>query len=381
MVVRSGKLHPIPAGFLIMAPSRLGPLWKTPILSLTGKLRAACEYFIHPKIGKEDESLKEFVCRRFGKQLFDRLVQPLVGGIYTADPNRLSVAATMPRFLKMEREHGSLVKAMLLSQKKQRAAGKPKEQTSGARYGQFASLLGGMNTLVEALAERIPAGSIRLNSPVSQIEQQPQGRWAIQTTGPMEKPFLVDGVVVAAPAYRTAQMLSSVDQALTDQFSQIEYASCAIISLVYRREQISNALSSFGFVVPLVEQRGILSCSFSSIKYAGRAPDDAVLLRAYVGGAVQSELLRGSDSQLLEIAKSELADLLGITGQPELESLTRQTDAMPQYHVGHLDRVAAIEKRLEEYPSMAIAGSSLHGVGVPACIASGERAAEQVVRC
>jgi oxygen-dependent protoporphyrinogen oxidase len=380
MVVRAGRLQPIPSGFLIMAPSRLGPLLTTPILGPLGKLRAAGEYFVRQKTDNTDESLQSFVSRRFGKQLFDRLVQPLVGGIYTADPARLSVAATMPRFLEMERAHGSLIKAMLAHQKKQRIKGKPNEQSSGARYGQFATLRGGMTTLVDSLSNRLPTGSIQLNSPVIRIAHDAERGWMIQTGGAQPNQREVDGIIIAAPAYHAAHMLADVDQGLAERLAEIEYASCAIISLAYRRDQIKNKLNSFGFVVPVIEKRRILSCSFSSIKYEARAPADTVLLRTYVGGAVQSDLLKNSDEQLLRIAKSELAQLLDISGQPIMESLTRQTRAMPQYHVGHLDRVAVIEGRLEKLPALAISGSSLYGVGVPACIASGEMAAERIVR-
>ncbi len=185
-------------------------------------------------------------------------------------------------------------------------------------------------------------------------------------------------MIVAAPARHAAGVLTHVDTQMSDRLKEIEYSSCAVISLAYHRRQIETPLNSFGFVVPLIENRSILSCSFSSLKYEGRAPEGTVLLRTYIGGACQSDLLQHSEARLLEIAKSELAELLNIRGNPILQNLTWQTNAMPQYHVGHLERVASIEKRLQEFPNLALAGSSLHGVGVPACIASGEKAAERI---
>ncbi len=374
MVVRRGKLEPIPAGFLVMAPSRIWPLMTTRILSVAGKLRAGREYFIPKRESIEDESLQSFICRRFGRQMFERLVQPLVGGIYTADPQRLSVAATMPRFLKMEREHGSLIRAMMRQRR-----GKPVDQTSGARYGQFATLRGGMSTLIDALAARLPTKSIELNSPVCGILPNRRGGWSIRATGRESSSFDVDAVVVAAPARPAASMLASVDASLAEELNAIEYASCAVVSLAYRRDQIRHPLNAFGFVVPLIENRRILSCSFSSLKYAGRAPEGTVLLRAFIGGACQGELLQQSESQLIELAQRELADLLGIQGDPLLHHITRQSQAMPQYHVGHCDRVAMIARRLRPFPTLALAGNSLHGVGVPGCIETGEAAARGIL--
>ncbi|TWT82382.1 Protoporphyrinogen oxidase [Planctomycetes bacterium CA13] len=376
MVVSHGRLEPIPEGFLIMAPSRIWPLASTRTLGMFGKLRAGWEYFVPRKYREDDESLSAFVTRRFGKELFDRLVQPLVGGIYTADPEKLSVAATMPRFLEMEREHGSLIRAMLKAKK-----GKPKEKTSGARYGQFAALRGGMFSLIDALTERLPENTIRLDSPVTTIRANGPNnnvRWTIQIGGKNPTSVDVDGVIVATPARHAASMLREVDSKIADELSQIEYASCAVLSMGFRRDQIRHPLNAFGFVVPIVENRKILSCSFSSIKYEGRAPQDHVLLRVYIGGACQSELLEKSDSELIKIAKSELADLIGLQGDPLFERMSLQRQAMPQYHVGHCDRATLINRRLESFATLGLAGNSLNGVGVPGCIDSGEIAARRV---
>lgn len=379
MVVHHGRLEPIPAGFLVMAPSRIWPFVSTRILSPLGKLRACLELFTPRKNTDADESLKSFVTRRFGRQLFERLVQPLVGGIYTADPSRLSVAATMPRFVKMEHEHGSLIRGML--RQRQSDQNKPK-QNGGARYSQFMALRGGMSTLVDALANDLPEQSVKLESPVCCIvpgKGQRRGRWTILMKQGTPSNYEVDAVIMAAPANRAWGMLSTVDAHLSDDLREIEYASCAVVSLAYRRQQIGNPLDSFGFVVPLAEKRLILSCSFSSIKYDGRAPDGTVLMRVFIGGACQRDLLNLPDHQLVEIAKSELAKLLKIEGEPVMQHLAHQNEAMPQYHVGHTERIERITGRMQMHPTLAIAGSALGGVGVPACIESGTAAAERIV--
>jgi oxygen-dependent protoporphyrinogen oxidase len=373
-VIRRGRLQPIPLGFLVMAPSRIRPMLRTRVLSARGKLRVGLECLVPRRTSHDDESLASFVRRRFGREMFERLVQPLVGGIYTADPERLSIDATMPRFREMEREHGSLIRATL-RQRRMHAA----ENCCGARYGQFAALRRGMSTLVNALAERLPHGSVRLAAPVDAIEPLVDGGWFVLVGGAHPHRLKVDGVILATPAHRTASILATLDSAAANNLAQIEYASCAVISLGYRRDQIRHPLNGFGLVVPLVEQRSVLSCSFSSVKYEARAPEDSVLLRVYMGGVCQSGLLHLPDDQLVQLAEREVADLLQIRGEPVIRHLTRQRRAMPQYHVGHRDLVAKINERLTRFSTLALAGSAYGGVGVPACIQSGKDAAERVL--
>ncbi|WP_372894372.1 protoporphyrinogen oxidase [Stieleria sp.] len=375
MVLSRGKLEKIPEGFAVMAPSRLWPLLTTKILSPKGKLRSGCEIFVPRKRGQDDESLKSFVCRRFGTEMFERLVQPLVGGIYTADPNRLSVAATMPRFLDMEQKYGSLIRGMM---NQRRSRQQSSETGGGARYSQFMTLRGGMSQLIEALEKSLPEDAIRLNAPVHFIV--PSGsRWSISSGVEAPQREASDAVIIATPASPAARVLSTVDGELSKRLGGIRSASCAVVSLAFRREQIGHDLQSFGFVVPAIEGHFILSCSFSSVKYEGRAPEGTVLMRVFIGGACQSGLLRLPNMQLLELAHWEVAKLLDIEGEPLMRHITRQQHAMPQYHVGHPNRIAKINQRLEWFPTLALAGNSLHGVGVPGCIESGQKAAERIV--
>ena len=374
MVLSRGKLEKIPEGFAVMAPSRLWPLLTTKILSPKGKLRSGCEIFVPRKRGLDDESLKSFVCRRFGTEMFERLVQPLVGGIYTADPNRLSVAATMPRFLDMEQKYGSLIRGMM---NQRRSRQQPIEKSGGARYSQFMTLRGGMSQLIEALGKSLSDDVIRLNAPVNFIV--PSGsRWSISSGVEDPQRDESDAVILAAPASPAARVLSTVDGELSKLLGGIQSASCAVVSLAFRREQIGHDLQSFGFVVPAIEGHFILSCSFSSVKYDGRAPEGTVLMRVFIGGACQSGLLRLPNTQLLELAHWEVAKLLDIDGEPLMRHITRQLHAMPQYHVGHQNRIAKINQRLEWFPTLALAGNSLNGVGVPGCIESGQKAAERI---
>ncbi|QDT05033.1 Protoporphyrinogen oxidase [Rubripirellula lacrimiformis] len=373
MVVSRGKLEPVPPGFMVMAPSRIWPILATRILSPMGKLRSGMEVFVPRKKAAEDESLKSFISRRFGSEMFQRLVQPLVGGIYTADPARLSVAATMPRFLDMEQQHGSLIRGMMSGRRKQSG---PAESRGGARHSQFMTLRGGMSRLIDALAASLPSDSVHLNSPIVQLSKASTG-WLIEDQNGHRS--TADAVVMASPANHAATMLRQVAPKIARRLRRIEYASCAVVSLAFRRDQINAPMNSFGFVVPHVENHLILSCSFSSEKYEGRAPDGTVLMRVFIGGAMQSGLLRLPNDQLIELAHWEVARLLKIDGKPLLRHLTRQSQAMPQYHVGHQQRISDIKEHLADHPTLALAGSSLSGVGVPGCVASGQKAAVEVV--
>lgn len=375
MVVRRGRLLPIPKGFLIMAPSRLWPLVSTKILSPIGKLRVALECVVPSKKSDRDESLKSFVCRRFGDQLFDRIVQPLVGGIYTADPAQLSLAATMPRFREMERQHGSLIRAMWRNRKE----GRKSSDDGGVRYSQFVSLREGMSSLVNALVQSLPKHSLRLKTPVSSILPSGTHRWKVRVKGSEPTWIDTDAVIVAAPAHQAANILSSVDGVISNELREIEYASCAVVTLAYRRADVPRPLDSFGFLVPICEQRTILSCTFSSVKYEHRAPAHTVLMRVFIGGACQSGLLRLSSNELMELAEVELSQLLRIRQPPFFRQVVRHSAVRPQYRVGHLDKVANIERLLQRYPTLALAGNALHGVGIPSCIVSGQKAAARVL--
>ncbi len=367
-VVRRGRLCKIPEGFVIMAPSRVWPVIATPILSPWGKLRMACEYFQRGRNGEEDESLASFVTRRFGKETYERLVQPLLGGIYTGDPHKLSLEATMPRFRSMEKQHGSLIRAVLKQARKKKTAD---QSSSGGRYSMFVAPRDGIASLLDRLAGRLPADSIQLNSPVSDIRQQ-NGHWQVTVA---DEPREFDAVVVATQAKAASRLTRNIDAELASSLGDIVHTSCVIVALAFRREDIAHPLDGFGFVVPKVENRQILSGSFSSVKYDGRAPEGMVLFRVFMGGAYQPELLDLDDDQLADIAVKEMSQLLGIQGKAELKRVTRLVESMPQYYVGHLDRVAGIRRRAGQYPGLFLTGNAYGGVGIPFCVHGAETAA------
>jgi oxygen-dependent protoporphyrinogen oxidase len=369
-VVRGGRLAPLPEGFLLMAPTRVGPVLRSRVFSWRGKLRLGLDLVRPRRRGDGDESLGSFVRRRLGREALDRVVQPLIGGIYTADPDRLSLAATMPRFLALERQHRSVILGLRRSAPPGAAGA-----TSGARWSLFVTLAEGMEGMVEALARRLPPGAVRLRTPATALVPAAAG-WRVELPGGAGLP--ADGVVLAGPAGRMAALVRGAEPGLAELLDGITYASSATVALAYPRAAVRHPLDGFGFVVPRVEGRAVLACTFSSVKYPGRAPAGTILLRVFVGGALQADQLERDDPALARLAHDDVAPLLGITGDPVLSRVWRHPRAMPQYEVGHLDRVAAMEARLAALPGLALAGAAYRGVGMSDCVRSGEAAAEQL---
>lgn len=377
-VVRKGRLHKLPDGFLMMAPSRLWPLATTPLLSSWGKLRAAIEYFIPPRRTEGDESMAHFVRRRLGKEVFERLVEPLVSGVYAADMERLSVEATLSQFREMELQYGSLIRAMRARMRQQP---KSKSSDSGARYSLFVTPRRGLSSMVEAISARLPPGAVRLGAEVDRLEPAPGGGWLLSGRGLLEEPAArtFDAVVLATPAGSAARLLAPIDAEATGLLGGIEHSGTAIVSVGFRREQVVHPLNSMGAVVPAIENIPILAISFSSQKYAHRAPEGHVLLRVFVGGAQRPELAAMPDDQLVPLVMDHLRRLLGIRGEPVYCRTAHWPGTMPQYHVGHKQVVERIRARLKAIPGIALAGNYLQGVGIPHCIDTGQRAAEAVL--
>jgi len=377
LVLRNGRPVVVPEGFQLMAPAKIWPVLKSSIFSPWGKLRMGCEYFIPRRSTDEDESLASFVRRRFGQEALERLVQPLVGGIYTSDPEKLSLLATMPRFIEWEREFRSLIRAARKQVKGRSPANGADENASGARYGLFATLRGGISELLNALQNAVAKrGQIRRNSAVSRLNQNADGRWDLRfETGGAESH---DAVVLAIPAFRAAALLPDCDSELGKSLTEIEYASTAIVVSGHKLSDVSHPLGAFGLVIPIIENRRILAVSFTSRKFPNRAPEGCVQLRTFVGGAMQARELEQSDEEIQKLVLRELSEILGVQGEPDFVHLTRWNRAMPQYHLGHLDRVAKIESRANALPRFALAGNAYHGVGIPDCIHSGEQAAEEI---
>jgi len=364
---------PMPEGFSF-APTRLAPFVFSPLFSLRGKLRMSLDMVLPRRKSKEDESVESFFTRRLGSEAFNLIVQPLVSGIYGANPENLSVRASLPQFVEMEKKYGSLIIAM---RKATQSKNGSRKVGNAARYNQFVSFRKGMRELVDALVSSLPDGCIRLNKSVRRIEAA-GNTWKILTND--NSSIDADGVVIAVPAINAADLVKGFDPLLGDYLSQIKYASSVVVNLLYRRENISHPLNGVGFVVPRTEGLPITACSFSSLKFTGRAPPETVLLRCFIGGAVNKEVHDKDDSWLSDAVHNKLSLLLGITSEPLFSMVKRNPESMPQYTVGHIERIEQINQRAERYLGIELAGNAYNGVGIPDCVRSGEEAAEKLFK-
>lgn len=374
-IVYHGKLVRIPEGFVLMRPTLLWPMMKTPLLSWTGKLRLLAERWVKRRGDIADESIESFVTRRLGRETLDRLVQPLVGGIYTGDVARLSMAATMPQFWEMERRDGSLYRATV---RRQRAGvDQVEKHSAGARYENFRSFPEGMSSLIEALAVHLDPRRTHLSVPVRGLTRT-DNRWSI-TAGSQQAAGSFDQVILATPAKVATGLLENVAPVASRALGEIAFASSAVVILGIRAADIQQSMPIAGFIVPIMEGRNILAVSFTGDKFAGRTPAGHKLLRVFIGGELQKGILERSNEELIDLAKKELRELIGLRGEPVLSKVVRWNEAMPQYYVGHLQRLETIDKSIAEHPGLWIIGNSLHGVGIAPTIAYARKVAEAIV--
>lgn len=378
LVFHGGRTLPVPAGFRLLAPGSADGIAASALFTAEGRARILAERDVPRRHGSDDESLESFAVRRLGREAFDRLVQPLVGGIWTADPARLSMRAACPEFLRMEQEHGSLT----VGEERRLSRLGEAHRGEGARYGQFVTLAGGLGSLVERFEERLRADGLEIvRGRVTGIAPDAGGGFTVaigQGTGERAT-IRADGVVVALPAPAAASLVAPLDDALAGELSGIEYAGSVVVVLGYRRERVAHPLDAAGLVVPRVERRSALAVSFASSKFPGRAPQGHVLLRVFLGGALDPGRALLDDDQLVDTSRDEVAALVGAGGEPSLVEIARWPAAMPQYHLGHVERVARIGRRLDVLPGLALAGAAHEGVGIPQVIASGQAAAERIM--
>jgi oxygen-dependent protoporphyrinogen oxidase len=350
-VMRDGRLHPLAEGSFLGFPLKFSALAKSPLFTIAGKVRVAAEVFV-PQRGGDDESIASFVRRRFGQEAVDYLADPLLAGIHAGDAERLSIRALFPRLLEAERQSGSVLKAF-------RALHiKPSPQ------GAFVSLPGGVAELAEAVAAALPPDTIQLNARA--VELHRNGMWRVHTpAGRIES----RAVILATPAYVTGGLLRAIDTSLAALCEAIPYASTATVAFGYRASQISHPMKGSGFVVPRVERTALLAGTWVTSKWPGRAPDGHVLIRTFLGGGRDPHRLETGDADLIEIARRELAEVMGIDGAPLFSRLFRWTRQSPQYEVGHLQRVATIDQHVACIPGIFITGSGFRAIGIPDCIA------------
>lgn len=378
LTLHRGRLLPIPASFLMMAPIQLRSLFSTPILTTVGKLRLILEPLIPPHGGVADESIAEFVRRRMGREAYERLVQPLVEAIYSGDAARLSMLATMPQVVQMERRWGSLFRAAWFEQRMRRIS--TRQTTMNGRAAGLCAPREGMSSFVAALVRQLPPGTVQLHSPVTSLVRRKEGHWKVVVGGTHPRALCADAVILAVPANRAAELLLQVDDRLAGELRRIEYSPTIHVTLGFGREQLRKPLEAVGLFLPRVAGRLVRSATLCSEKFPGRAPPGFLQIRVSMRNDDSQSTSQLDDGELARVAATEIAPLLGIDGSPEFHHVVRHRQALPQYHVGHLRRLSRIENQLRANPGLALAGAAYHGIGVPQCMRSGKEAAEVVLR-
>ena len=373
-IQRGGRLHALPAGSMLGIPTRIGPFARTRLFSWAGKLRMGAELFVPPRRNEDDESIGAFMTRRFGSEATTYLAEPLLAGIHAGDVNRLSVQALFPRFVDAERRFGSLLRAFHRGARDARLKASGTTAAGGAVEGAFKSLPGGLSEMVNALVGKLGEASVRLDSAVSAITGRGPFLVRLSTGEAIE----ARSVVLATPAYVTSALTRDRDEEISRLSGEIEYASAATVALAFTRGSIAHPLNGSGFVVPRVEHTGILAASWLSSKWPDRAPDDRVLLRTFVGGARDPRALERSDKELISRSIGALLPLIGVRGEPLLARVYRWERGNAQHDVGHLARMAAIDRALARHPGLFVTGSGFRGVGIPDCVADGRATAKRV---
>lgn len=387
-VAARGRLLPLPEGMSGLLPARPGALLSTRLLSTAGKARVLFECLVRPRATDSEESIADFVRRRFGREMYERIAEPLLTGIFAGDGTRLSLDATFPRLRALEREHGSVLRGMLTEQRhaRRRKSNASLSGVDGPRSSAFLSFRDGMAELPEGVARWLAATSrdslainIRLRAPATALLRSAEGASPVRVALAGGALLEADAIVLATPTPVSARLLAPHDAALGALLSGIEHASTAAVSLGFALGCVGRPLDASGYTVPRVEGRVAIACTWSSAKFPGRAPEGFALFRIFLGGVGREAVLALDDDELIACARTELAETVAVRGEPVIARVTRWPQAIPQYNVGHSRRRAQIEERVALKPWLALAGNAENGVGISDCIRSGERAAERIL--
>lgn len=351
---KQGKLVRMPEGLQLIAPTRIGPILRTPLLSASTKLRMAGEYFRRPA-DHPDRSVSEFVADHFGAEVVEYLAEPLLSGVYGGDCATLSARSVFPKFVEFEKKYGSVTRGVL------------SERKGGAQTTPlFQTLKGGLGDLIAALTKVIEGKVAIVNRRVEAIERQP-GDYRLRAG---DEWVTADGVVLACGARQSGEIIGALDASLAAILRSIPYSSSNVIALGFRRSQVQHPLNGFGFLVPKRERRTVMACTWVGTKFAHRVPPDFALLRCFTAGDYT-----GGDGALTAAVLEDLRRIMGIDAAPVFSRVFRWPDSMPQYTVGHGERIAELDARLDSWPGLHLVGNAYHGIGIPDCIREARRVA------
>jgi len=366
-IFRAGKLHRVPLSPLSFLASGLLPLG--------GRLRLFCEPFIRRRTEKGDESVFDFGARRIGRQAASTMIDAMVSGIHAGDARRLSLRATFPKMAAMESEHGSLVRAMLAKRKKARADGEKSGGPAGPG-GRLTSFKNGLQELTDALARSL-GDRLLLDTAVAQISDL--GRRGLRMHLAEGAPIDADAAVIACPAWHASDLVRAMNGDLSATLQEIPSAPLAVAHLGYRREATGHSCEGFGFLVPRGQEVRILGALWVSTIFEGRAPNGGLLMTVMVGGAQDEEVLKLSDAELTAIILGDISRTMGIAARPYFSRLIRHARGIPQYTLGHPERMEAIAARLGQQPGLYLSGNSYRGISVNACIEEAPGIAERML--
>jgi oxygen-dependent protoporphyrinogen oxidase len=347
-ILKRGKLEPLPEGMMMMIPTKIMPVVKSRLVGWGTKMKMGLEYFRRPS-RHEDRSVRDFLVDHYGEESVDYLAEPLLAGVYGGDPAQLSANSVLTRFVELETKYGSLTRAVL---------SQPRPRNSGPL---FRTLKSGLGTLVNALAP-----SADLVHGTAEALEKVGDSWRVRVDGEW---IGADRVVLAMRAYQTGALLRPHEPALADLLTSIPYTSSLTMSIGYNRSDIAHPLNGHGFLVPKRERRHVKACTWVHRKFNDRVPDGRVVMRCFMSG----ESLEISDSALLEIARAELRDIMGVEATPLFHTIHRWPGSMAQYTVGHQKRIAEVRTRMSALPDLKIIGNFLDGIGIPDCIRLGKQ--------
>lgn len=388
LIVKGRRLIEMPDGIMMFAPTKILPMATTALYSWPAKFRMGLDLFIPRRerwpVGdtaqQHDETLESFVVRRMGRECLDRLAEPLVGGVHASDPAQMSLAATFPNLLEMEQKFGSLVRGFLDQRKMVEEMKKKHPPKPGAKPRTFfSSFHNGMAFLPERMADAIGRERIRTGVTVDSVARGEDGRWRVV----LEDGETIEGdaLVIATEVWSAARLAGAIDERVAELLASVPCSSSATVPMAFHRKDCPEDLKWFGILSPQVEARPLLAVTLSSSKWPDRAPEDMVLLRGFVGGPNNQDVLKRSDAELIETVRTQLVELLGMAPdtQPVFSRVFRWTLGMPQYTMGHLDRIDELEERVSGIDGFALAGGAYRGVGIPNCIESGERGVSKLL--
>ena len=374
-VCLKNKLVTMPDGLSLMIPTKFMPFILSPLFSWMGKIRMGMDLFLPKKKGNGDESLASFVRRRMGEEALEKMAEPMLAGIYASDPNLMSINSTFPMFVQTEQKYRSLILGMLV-RKRQQIIHRAKIPKGKQPASLFMTLKNGLDEMVETLVEKAINITFRAGTKVMDLSRAEEG-WRLTLNDGSS--INADAVILATPAQISAYLVEQTSPKVAGLLNQIRYVSTATVSIAYKKEGFPHSLDGFGFVVPKTEGKRILACTWTSSKFPERVPEEYVMLRCFVGGAMREELAELDEDSIGTMVREELLDIMGIDCEPVFLKIFRYKKSNVQYQVGHAALIESVRKELQSFPGLVVTGSAYTGIGIPDCIRDGVSAAKEVI--